>query len=49
MDSTVSTILVLAVVAVLGYLLVMRVFFRESKALDREIDHSKMREWQDED
>ena len=49
MDSTVSTILVLAVVAVLGYLLVMRVFFRESRELDRQIDPSKMKEWKDED
>ena len=49
MDSTVSTILVLAVVAVLGYLLVMRVFFRESRALDREIDPSKMKEWKDDE
>jgi hypothetical protein len=49
MDSTVSTILVLAVVAVLGYLLVMRVFFRESRELDRHVDHSKMKEWRDED
>lgn len=49
MDPTVSTILVLAVVAVLGYLLVMRVFFRDSKALDARIDHSKMKEWKDED
>jgi hypothetical protein len=49
MDSTVSTLLVLAVVAVLGYFLVMRVFFRDSKALDGQIDHSKMKEWKDED
>jgi low affinity Fe/Cu permease len=49
MDSTVSTILVLAVVAVLGYFLVMRVFFRDSNALDSRIDHSKMKEWKDDD
>ena len=49
MDSTVSTLLVLAVVVVLGYFLVMRVFFRDSKALDGQIDHSKMKEWKDED
>ena len=40
---------VVAVVAVLGYLLVMRVFFRESKELDKKIDHSKMKEWKDDD
>ena len=49
MDPTVSTIVVLAVVLVLGYLLVMRVFFRDSKALDKNIDYSKMKEWKDED
>jgi hypothetical protein len=49
MDPTVSTIIFLAVVAVLGYVLVLRVFFRDSKALDRQIDHSKMKEWKDED
>ena len=49
MDTNVGLILVLAVVAVLGYLLVMRVFFRDSQALDARIDHSKMREWKDDE
>ena len=40
---------VVAVVAVLGYLLVMRVFYRESTELDKKIDFSKMKEWKDED
>ena len=34
-------------VAVVGYLLVMRVFYRDSKALDKKIDFSKMKEWKD--
>lgn len=38
-----------AVAAVIVYALVMRVFFRESKELDKKIDHSKMKEWKDED
>jgi hypothetical protein len=38
-----------AMVVVVGYLLVMRVFFRESKELDKNIDYSKMKEWKDED
>ena len=38
-----------ALVAVIGYLLVMRIFYRESAALDKTIDHSKMKEWKDED
>lgn len=38
-----------ALVVVVGYLLVMRVFFRESKEMDKHIDYSKMKEWKDED
>lgn len=49
MSTTVGTIVLIAVLAVIGYLVVMRVFFRESKELDRKIDYSKMREWKDED
>jgi flagellar basal body-associated protein FliL len=40
---------VVAVVLVVGYLVVMRVFFKESKELDKKIDYSKMKEWKDED
>jgi low affinity Fe/Cu permease len=50
MDQQVVMIaVVVAVVVVLGYLLVMRVFFKESKELDKKIDYSKMKEWKDED
>jgi low affinity Fe/Cu permease len=38
---------VVAVIAVIGYLLVMRVFFRESKELDKKIDYAKMKKWED--
>jgi low affinity Fe/Cu permease len=38
-----------ALVVVVGYLLVMRVFYRDSKELDKTIDYSKMKEWKDED
>jgi low affinity Fe/Cu permease len=38
---------VAGLVAVVGYLLVMRVFYRDSKALDKQIDYSKMKEWKD--
>ena len=38
-----------AVLVVVGYLLVMRIFYRESAELDKTIDHSKMKEWKDED
>jgi low affinity Fe/Cu permease len=40
---------IVAVVAVIGYLLVMRVFFRDSKELDKNIDYSKMKQWKDEE
>ncbi len=38
-----------ALVVVLGYVVVMRVFFRESKELDKKIDYSKMKEWKDDE
>ena len=41
--------LTVGLIVVAGYLLVMRVFFRESKALDRNIDYSKMKEWKDDE
>ena len=50
MDQQIALIAVgVAIAAVAVYVLVMRVFFRESKALDQKIDHSKMKEWKDED
>ena len=38
-----------ALLVVVGYLLVMRVFFKESKELDKKIDYSKMKEWKDDE
>jgi low affinity Fe/Cu permease len=38
-----------ALVVVIGYVVVMRVFFRESKELDKKIDYSKMKEWKDDE
>ncbi|MEP7068342.1 MAG: hypothetical protein ABI789_03840 [Usitatibacter sp.] len=49
MSQVVVIVVGVAVVLVVGYLLVMRVFFKESKALDKKIDYSKMKEWKDED
>jgi low affinity Fe/Cu permease len=45
MNTTIWIVLGVAVVLVLVYLLVMRVFYRQSRALDRQIDYSKMRPW----
>ena len=40
--------LVLAAVGVVAvYLLVMRVFYRDSREADKHIDYSKVREWKD--
>ena len=50
MDQHIALIAIgVALAAVAVYVLVMRVFFRESTALDQKIDHSKMKEWKDED
>ena len=38
-----------ALLVVVGYLLVMRIFYRESSELDKTIDYSKMKEWKDDD
>jgi low affinity Fe/Cu permease len=38
-----------ALIVVIGYLLVMRVFFRESAELDKHVDLSKMKKWKDDD
>jgi low affinity Fe/Cu permease len=41
--------LAVALVVVIGYVVVMRVFYRDSKALDGKIDYSKMKKIRDED
>ena len=46
---TITIFLAVAVGLVVLYFLVMRVFFRDSKALDKKIDYAKMKEWKDED
>jgi hypothetical protein len=38
-----------AAIVVILYFVTMRVFFKESKELDKKIDLSKMRKWEDED
>jgi hypothetical protein len=49
MDPKIVWIVAIALGLVVGYLVVMRVFFRESKDLDKKIDYGKMKEWKDED
>lgn len=48
-QQTVWILLAVAAAAVVGYFLVMRVFFRDSAALDKKIDLTKMKPWKDED
>lgn len=50
MDQRIALIaLGVALVVVIGYVLVMRIFFRESKELDKKIDYSKMKKWEEEE
>ena len=49
MDPTIVWIVAIAAGLVVMYLVVMRVFFRDSKDLDKKIDYSKMKEWKDEE
>lgn len=50
MDQRIALIaLGVALVVVVLYVLVMRIFFRESRELDRHIDYSKMKEWKDDE
>ncbi len=49
MDRAVLVALLVGVAVVVAYVIVMRVFFHESKALDRKIDYTKIKEWKDKD
>ena len=50
MDSHTLAIFAAVVAAiVVAYFVVMRVFFRESRELDRHIDYTKMKKWKDEE
>lgn len=49
MNTTAWIVMGAAAALMLLYLLVMRVFFRASREIDREIDYGKMRKWTDED
>ncbi len=50
MDSHTLAIFAAVVVAIVAaYFIVMRVFFRESRELDRHIDYTKMKKWKDEE
>jgi hypothetical protein len=39
----------IAAAIVVGYFVVMRVFFQESRELDKKIDYGKMKKWKDDE
>jgi hypothetical protein len=39
----------IAVLVVVGYFITMRVFFKESEELDKKIDYSKLKKWEDDE
>lgn len=49
MDTTLWIALGVAVTLVVGYLLVMRVFYRQSRELDKQVDYSKIKKWKDDE
>jgi hypothetical protein len=49
MDPKIVWIVAIAAGLAIGYLVVMRVFFRESKELDKKIDYAKMKAWKDDE
>ena len=38
-----------AIFALLGYVVVMRAFFQRSREADKQVDHSKIRPWKDDE
>lgn len=49
MDPRIMMFAIVAAVLVLGYFVVMRVFYRDSKQLDKQVDLTKMKVWKDDE
>ena len=49
MSSGLFIALAILVVAVVGYFVYMRVIYRQSKELDKKIDPTKMKKWEDDE
>jgi low affinity Fe/Cu permease len=49
MNTTLWIALGVAVLLVVGYLLVMRIFYRQSRELDKQIDYSKIKKMKDDE
>jgi len=48
-DHQVMAFAIIGAILVIGYLLVMRVFFRNSRELDQHVDLTKMKVWKDDE
>ena len=49
MNHTLWIFVAVAAILIVGYFVTMRVFFKESKELDKKIDLSKMKKWKDDE
>ena len=49
MSTTLWILLAVVVFVVLGYFVVMRVFFQRSREADKKVDYSKIRPWKDDE
>ena len=49
MSQTVLIFVAVAALVVILYFVTLRVFFKESKELDKKIDYSKMKPWKDDE
>jgi low affinity Fe/Cu permease len=49
MNNIVLIALGVGVIVVAGYILVIRVFFKDSEELDKKIDYGKMKPWKDDE
>jgi low affinity Fe/Cu permease len=49
MNNVMMIALGVGLIVVVGYVLVVRVFFTDSKELDKKIDLGKMKAWKDDD
>jgi len=49
MNNVVFIALGVGLLVVVGYVLVIRVFFKESQELDKKVDLGKMKKWKDDE
>jgi low affinity Fe/Cu permease len=49
MNNVMLIALGVGVIVVVGYIIVVRVFFKDSQALDKKIDYSKMKKVEDDE